>query len=132
MEIERCGVRKFAPMKLLCAYLLAGLVLFAGTKNLLFLVDYQVNRDYYELICENQNRPELDCHGKCQAGSDSKQSSAGFSFSHFSFNFYASAEAAIPERTETLFVNGEKIGEHTSHFRYALSQHVPNPPPDLI
>lgn len=119
-------------MKLLCAYLLTSLVLFTGTKNLLFLVDYQVNRNYYELICENQNRPELDCHGKCQAGSDSKQSSAGFSFSHFSFEFYAGSETEVPQSVEILTTDSITISQHADAFWYAVSQHVPNPPPDLI
>ncbi|WP_413532237.1 hypothetical protein [Empedobacter brevis] len=29
------------------------------------VIDYEINRDVYELLCENQDKPELMCNGKC-------------------------------------------------------------------
>lgn len=116
-------------MKLLSAYLLTCLVFFSGTKNLFFLVDYQVNRNYYELVCENQNRPELNCHGKCQINKDTQKTTRTFSFSHFTFDFYENEDTIIPHRIDVDVKDLIQISEYTSDFWYAVFQRVPNPPP---
>lgn len=30
------------------------------------LADYHLNSDFYEQLCINKNKPEINCHGKCQ------------------------------------------------------------------
>lgn len=39
-------------------------------------MDYNINRGYYEKLCENKDRPEMDCHGKCQMKKDAEQQSS--------------------------------------------------------
>lgn len=53
-------------MKFIVLVLFSVVVLFSGIKNFLFLADYSVNRNFYEQLCINKNKPEMDCHGKCQ------------------------------------------------------------------
>lgn len=48
----------------------------AGGKNFLLNVDYTLNRGYYEKLCENKSKPELECHGKCKVKKDSDKKSS--------------------------------------------------------
>lgn len=43
------------------------LAMFLQTFNRAFFVaDYFINKDSFFAKCENKNRPQLKCHGKCQ------------------------------------------------------------------
>lgn len=46
--------------------LLIAAVLFKPMMGLYMVVDYEINKDYFaKYLCENQDRPELQCQGKC-------------------------------------------------------------------
>ena len=46
-------------MKFIVLVLFSVVVLFSGSKNFLFLADYSVNRNFYEQLCINKNKPEM-------------------------------------------------------------------------
>ncbi len=42
------------------------LLLFPTFSKLGMVADYLLNKDYYaKILCENQDKPELECEGKC-------------------------------------------------------------------
>lgn len=68
------------------------MVFMASFQSSLVLVDYQVNRDFYELHCTNKDKPDMNCHGKCQLNSEQKQSIRMVAKFCTEFNFIASRE----------------------------------------
>jgi hypothetical protein len=116
-------------VKLLFSILFSSLVFFSGTKNLIFLVDYNLNADYYENVCENRSRPEMECHGKCQITKDAQKNPESLSFNHFSFDFYPleGIKLSVPHRG---FVTEIAAVRHTFIRWRAVSLNVPNPPPN--
>lgn len=118
-------------MKLVLSILLSAVVFFSGTKNLLFVVDYHVNSDYYESVCENQNRPEMECHGKCQLPKDTQKTSKTFSFSHFAFDFYAQESEFFAQENAEIRMVLSKIADFTVVSEHEISLGVPNPPPNI-
>lgn len=118
-------------MNFVTSILLSVVVILSGTKNLLFVTDYHMNRDYYETICENQNRPEMECHGKCQVTKKNEKTSKNFSFSHFIFEFYAPATEFTPAKTECAIFKNTKVAISYSKFWNEISRAVPNPPPNI-
>ena len=67
--------------------ILSTLIFMASFQNSLILVDYQINRDFYEVHCENKAKPEMDCHGKCQMKKESEKSTSPFKLLKYSFEF---------------------------------------------
>lgn len=53
-------------MKSAISFILSALVILISFQKSIFLIDYQVNRDVYEAMCENKARPELQCFGQCK------------------------------------------------------------------
>ena len=51
------------------------------------MIDYKINRDFYEIHCVNKAKPELNCHGKCQMVKESEKSTNPFSLVKYSFEF---------------------------------------------
>ena len=65
--------------------ILAILVFASSFQSSLVLVDYQINRDFYETHCENKNKPELNCHGKCQLNEETEKKSGIYLVAKFCF-----------------------------------------------
>lgn len=65
-------------MKLAFSILFTSIVLICSFQNSLLVIDYEINRDIYELLCENQDKPEMMCNGKCLLSkkTDTTQSSS--------------------------------------------------------
>lgn len=43
------------------------LILFQSFLKVGIVVHYSLNKNYYsQVLCENKNKPELKCHGKCK------------------------------------------------------------------
>ncbi|HTO14596.1 MAG TPA: hypothetical protein VLZ83_02450 [Edaphocola sp.] len=52
--------------KLLVNILMVALF-FATFKNSIYLTFYEINQEYFvNLLCENNDKPELNCNGQCQ------------------------------------------------------------------
>ena len=95
---------------------------------MIFLVDYSLNADYYETVCENRSRPEMECHGKCQITKDAQKNPKSLSFNHFCFDFYPleGIKLSVPHRG---FFTEIAAVRHTFIRWSAVSLNVPNPPP---
>lgn len=52
------------------------MITLASFQNLFFLVDYHFNRDYYEALCVNKDKPEMHCNGKCELRKEASQSNS--------------------------------------------------------
>lgn len=63
------------------------LITLASFQNVFFLVDYHLNRDYYEALCINKDKPELLCNGKCEIRKEAKQSNANQKTLKIGFDF---------------------------------------------
>ena len=51
------------------------------------MIDYQINKNFYEIHCVNKAKPEMNCHGKCQMQKESEKSSNPFNLVKYSFEF---------------------------------------------
>ena len=74
-------------MKALFSLILSLIIFTASFQNSLFMIDYQINRAFYEIHCINKDKPEMDCHGKCQMKKESDKSSNPFNQVKYSFEF---------------------------------------------
>ena len=74
-------------MKPLLNILLSILIFGASLQNTLFMIDYRINKNFYEIHCINKAQPQLDCHGKCQMKKEAEKSSAPFNLVKYSFEF---------------------------------------------
>lgn len=74
-------------MKLIFSIILSSIIFTAGFQSSLLLVDYQLNRTFYEIYCINKSKPNTDCHGKCQIKKESEKSSNPFNLVKYSFEF---------------------------------------------
>ncbi|GEM_PF-366424 len=72
-------------MKRFWLYILSLLIFGASFQSSLLLVDYQINREFYEIHCVNKTKPLLACHGKCQI--EKKESSNLVKVVKYSFEF---------------------------------------------
>lgn len=57
-------------------------------QNSLIWVEYELNRDFYEMHCENKVKPELECHGKCKVKKDAEKSTNITDIVKVNFNLY--------------------------------------------
>lgn len=60
-------------MKYLFSYSLIFIFLLQSIGNTYFFLDYQLSIEKYEVNCENTEKPELKCHGKCQMTKQAQQ-----------------------------------------------------------
>ncbi|MHA6696587.1 hypothetical protein [Chryseobacterium sp. A321] len=109
-------------MKWVSLHILSLLIFAASFQNSLLLVDYQVNRSFYELHCMNQDRPELECHGKCELTKASENSNSLFRLVQIGFEFHIlPSESTIDLSPPSKFRQTlEKIGYSPSLFSNPL------------
>lgn len=53
-------------MKTATSLILSALVVLISFQKSFFLIDYQVNRAMYEALCENKEKPQMQCFGQCK------------------------------------------------------------------
>jgi hypothetical protein len=82
-------------MKSIISLLLSTIIFLASFQNSLFYVDYQLNTAYYEALCINKQKPELQCNGKCQVKSQSEKESSPISEIKYSFELNILPSPAI-------------------------------------
>lgn len=64
-------------MARLVSILLLSLYVVASLRPFLPYVSYQLNQEYYaKVLCRNQDRPELNCDGKCYLAQQLKEAAA--------------------------------------------------------
>ncbi|WP_052252080.1 hypothetical protein [Kaistella solincola] len=74
-------------MKPAISLLLSIIIFGASFGDGLFMLDYKINRDFYEIYCVNKAKPEMDCHGKCQMKKNGEKTANFFSLVKYSFEF---------------------------------------------
>ena len=74
-------------MKGLTTIILSLIIFGASFQNSLFMIDYAINQDFYEIHCVNKDKPSLKCHGKCQAKMESEKSTNPFNLVKHAFEF---------------------------------------------
>lgn len=72
-------------MKSFISILLSLIIFGASFQNSLYFIDYQLNKDYYETLCINKQKPELDCSGKCQVKKEAQKEESPISQIKYSF-----------------------------------------------
>ncbi len=61
----------------LMSILLISTILFRPVMSAYMIIDYEINKDYIsKYLCENKDRPELKCQGKCYLMQKLKKSAA--------------------------------------------------------
>ncbi|MBH1959962.1 MAG: hypothetical protein I8H68_07605 [Flavobacteriia bacterium] len=120
-------------MKLACSILFSLMIFLSGSKNLLYIIDYHANRDFYESVCENKNRPEMECHGKCQVSKELQDISPSFSLSNlgFDFQFILAQDVPVLSKQIMLHTPDSKISTPDAPFWQRILLSVPNPPPNF-
>lgn len=74
-------------MKLVSGFILSFIIFLSSFQSSLIIVDYQINKDFYELHCTNKDKPEMDCHGKCQMKKTAENSPETFQFLKICYDF---------------------------------------------
>ena len=74
-------------MKSLISLVFSIIILGASLQDGLFMLDYKINQDFYEIHCINKAKPEMDCHGKCQMKKNGEKTANFFSLVKYSFEF---------------------------------------------
>jgi hypothetical protein len=60
-------------MKVFISILSSVIIFGASFQNSLYFIDYLINKDYYESICLNKQKPEMACTGKCQIKKEAQE-----------------------------------------------------------
>lgn len=118
-------------MKALFSIILSTIIFTASFQSSLLMIDYQINRNFYEIHCVNKAKPEMDCHGKCQMQKQSENSSNPFNLVKYSFEFniLPSKPAAFSFDAEEPFaVYSAKYTYHDQNLSEIFLDILPNPP----
>ncbi len=119
-------------MKLVFSAILSFIVFVAGFQNSLLMIDYQINRDFYEIHCINKAKPEMDCHGKCQIKKESEKPANLLNQVKYSFEFNilpsqpvdfdsAVSITVLPEKSKTGFTKNNFV-------MFGFREILPHPP----
>ncbi len=74
-------------MKSITTIILSLILFGASFQNSLFMIDYKINQNFYEIHCINKAEPQLDCHGKCQMKVESEKNTNPFNLVKYAFEF---------------------------------------------
>ena len=98
-------------MKYYISILLSVIIFGASFQNSLYIIDYQINKDYYKALCINKQKPELDCNGKCQVKEETQKEESPISQIKYSFeiNVIPARPAEIIIKCPSFFISKAKI-----------------------
>jgi hypothetical protein len=108
------------------------LLVFKSIVNLFLTTFYYADRDFFvENFCENTDKPELKCNGKCQLKKIAKETHNEDNTTYFSYDVKQLkfiTESSIDIRFFTPF----KIQKHTffysENYQFALNYFIDHPP----
>ena len=60
-------------MRKLLTYFLLIIFTFQTCEFALIVANFEINQDFYAAVCENKDKPEMECNGKCQLKKQLKQ-----------------------------------------------------------
>lgn len=94
-------------MRLAVSVLFSVFIFLAGCKNFFVLVDYGLNRDFYEQLCENKDKPQMQCHGKCQVKNETEKDTSQNVITKLGleFNIIFNKKLNVPVKPKTDFSN---------------------------
>ena len=118
-------------MKRFFLTILSALIFLASFQNSLILVDYQINRAFYEIHCVNKAKPELNCHGKCEMQKESSKNESLLKVVKYSFEFniLPSPESAISSIKNPDFKTSKQINTEENFDLLNVYLHIlPHPP----
>lgn len=69
---------------------MSSIIFLASFQSSLMFVDYQINRNFYEIHCVNKDKLEMNCHGKCQVIKNAEDPNVPLQIVKigFEFNFF--------------------------------------------
>ena len=121
-------------MKSFISILLSLIIFGASFQNSLYFIDYQINKDYYEALCINKQKPELDCYGKCQVKKEAQKEDSPISQIKYSFevNILPVKSTEFIIKKPLFFVNKTKIVSINHNF--TLDGYLKNglQPPEIL
>lgn len=97
-------------LKTIFTYFLLFLFSIQSFEVLIITLNFKLNRDFYEEICENRDKPEMHCNGKCHLKKQVQESHQKES----------SKETGKQEREPSVFVPTCKIS-HSSPILYQVT-----------
>ena len=114
-------------MRFVFASILSTLIFLATFQSGLMLIDYQINKEYYEALCINKDKPTLDCHGKCELKKETEKQSNQNQLIKISFevNVLPQQSLTLPKKKILFPVLKEKI--FNSYKTFVLSGHTQAP-----
>ncbi len=122
-------------MKILFSFILSLLIFGASFQNSLLLVDYQLNRDFYETHCINKAKPKMDCHGKCQIQKETEKPGNLLSGAKYASDFHILPipQAHFGIEVPKVIIIKNKIKEHLSNvLTDDFVKLIPHPPEKFI
>lgn len=103
----------------------------ASFQNSLLFLDYNINSNFYETHCINKDKPEMNCHGKCEMKKESEKTTSPFNLVKigFEFNILPNASVKLPLPKKTIILE-EKNSTHLSaeHLTSGFYTILPKPP----
>ena len=119
-------------MKAFFCSILSIIVFTVSFQNSLILLDYHINRDFYETHCVNKDKPDLECHGKCEAKKNTEKANSPFQIiktGTFEFVFIASSHYQIPcPQKELVSNNNFKFIYKNKILPNDFTEILPDPP----
>jgi len=105
-------------MKYFSSFILSFIVFVGSFGSSLVLLDYQINRDFYELHCINKDKPEMNCHGKCQLKKNAENSPEKFQFVKIYYDFVFLPNSEPTEKQQLQFSISENVPISRNHFYF--------------
>ncbi|MDQ2179245.1 hypothetical protein [Marinifilum sp. D714] len=96
-----------------------------STGNIIIILHYKFNQDFFAEICENKDKPEMECNGKCHLKKQLKQQEENESekkkinIEKENLNFISSCFDLIPEPK----ISDAITDENLLHFQL-IKKHV--------
>ena len=122
-------------MKVFSSSILSLIVLLASFQNSLVLLDYQINRSFYEERCVNKDKPEMCCHGKCQIKEKEETSKNAPETEavkiNYEFNFLPKKHVDLP-KPPVITVEKPKYSFLEENLSSGYFKILPHPPENLV
>ncbi|WP_143093382.1 hypothetical protein [Halpernia frigidisoli] len=96
------------------SYLLTLMITLASFQSLFFVIDYNINQDYYEALCVNKDKPEMLCNGKCEMRKEANQSNSNQKTFKTGFDFTLTFQKVerFVFKTQSLFQEKNRAFSH--------------------
>lgn len=120
-------------MKSITTVILSLIIFGASFQNSLFMIDYAINQDFYEIHCVNKDKPSLKCHGKCQMKIESEKSTNPFNLVKYAFEFNILPTSPVDYFVEkqNFFPADSSLFSYQELFMPEISLNILPPPPQV-